>query len=124
VLAALADGSHPFAAVLKAAKNPMVIVGAWRRCARDDGAAVLAASGAVARRWARCRAEWHGFNVLHTAAARVGGLDLGLVPGKGGKSVAGMLGGGVDVLMAARADEIDTAADRGQYVRGLSGPPR
>ena len=27
--------------------------------------------------------DWNGFNVLHTAAARVGGLDLGLVPGRG-----------------------------------------
>ena len=26
---------------------------------------------------------WNGFNVLHTAAARVGGLDLGFVPGRG-----------------------------------------
>ena len=29
------------------------------------------------------RDGWNGFNVLHTAAARVGGLDLGFVPGTG-----------------------------------------
>ena len=38
-------------------------------------------------------ADWNGFAVLHTAAARVGGLDIGFVPGEGGKDVAGMLGG-------------------------------
>jgi NADH-quinone oxidoreductase subunit G len=54
-------------------------------------------------------AEWHGFNVLHTAAARVGALDLGFVPGQGGKDLAGMLGGGVDVLWLLGADEFDTA---------------
>ena len=108
VLAALADGSHPFAAVLQAAKNPMVIVGqgALRRA---DGASVLAAAWAVAGAVGALGAEWHGFNVLHTAAARVGGLDLGFVPGKGGKSVAAMLGGGVDVLWLLAADEFDTS---------------
>jgi NADH-quinone oxidoreductase subunit G len=53
--------------------------------------------------------EWHGFNVLHTAASRVGGLDLGFLPGKGGKGLAAMLGGGVDVLWLLGADEFDTA---------------
>ena len=43
--------------------------------------------------------------MLHTAAARVGGLDLGLVPGKGGLDVAGMLQaaakGALEVLLPA-----------------------
>ena len=39
------------------------------------------------------RDDWNGFNVLHTAAARVGGLDLGFVPGEGGRDVAGILAG-------------------------------
>ena len=54
-------------------------------------------------------ADWHGFNVLHTAAARVGALDLGFVPGPNGKSLAHMLDGGVDVLWLLGADEFDTA---------------
>jgi NADH-quinone oxidoreductase subunit G len=56
---------------------------------------------------------WNGFNVLHTAAARVGGLDLGLVPGKGGLDVAGMLQaartGEIEVLFLLGADEIDVS---------------
>ena len=57
----------------------------------------------------RSTPEWHGFNVLHTAAARVGALDLGFVPGANGKSLAQMLDGGVDVLWLLGADEFDTA---------------
>jgi NADH-quinone oxidoreductase subunit G len=93
-----------FAETLGAAKKPMVILGqgALRRA---DGAAILHAAWALSAR----NADWHGFNVLHTAAARVGGLDLGFVPGPGGKDVAGMLGGGVDVLWLLGADEIEMA---------------
>ncbi len=53
--------------------------------ARPDGAAVLATARAIAERYGMVKDDWNGFNVLHTAAARVGGLDLGLVPGKGGR---------------------------------------
>ena len=106
-LKALLDGSHPFAAVLRDAKKPMIIVGQGA-LARPDGAAVLAASWKLAQTVGALDAEWHGFNVLHTAAARVGGMDLGFLPGPGGLSVGNMLGS-VDVLWLLGADEIDTA---------------
>ncbi len=108
VLASLIDGTHPFAATLMAASKPMIIVGqgALRRA---DGAAVLAAAWKLAAEVGALSDTWHGFNMLHTAAARVGGLDLGFVPGKGGKDVGGMLGGGVDVLWLLGADALDTA---------------
>ena len=55
---------------------------------------------------------WNGFSVLHTAAARVAGLDLGLVPGKGGRDVEAILDGAekgeIDVVYLLGADEIDT----------------
>ena len=58
------------------------------------------------------RADWNGFNVLHHAAARVGGLDLGLVPGQGGRDVAGILDGArsgeTRVVFLIGADELDT----------------
>ena len=106
-LAALRDGSHPFAATLKAAKRPMVLVGQGA-LRRPDGAAVLAAAWQLAADIGALSAEWHGFNVLHTAAARVGALDLGFLPGPGGKDVAAMLGGGVDLLWLLGADELDS----------------
>ncbi len=108
LLAGLRDGSHPFAGVLKNAKKPMLILGAGA-LARPDGAAILAACWALAAGSHMLTPEWHGFNVLHHAASRVGGLDLGFLPGKGGKGLSAMLGGGVDVLWLLGADELDTA---------------
>ena len=108
VLTALHDGSHDFTKALSNAKKPMVIVG-QAALARPDGSAVLAASWRLAASLGALTPEWHGFNVLHTAAARVGALDLGFVPGANGKSLAQMLDGGVDVLWLLGADEFDTA---------------
>jgi len=112
-LADLLAGRHPFAATLKAAKKPMVILGQGA-IARPDGAAVLAAAWALAREVNALRPDWHGFNMLHTAAARVAGLDLGFLPGAGGRDTAGILAGAQDGTIEAvwllGADEIDPAA--------------
>ncbi|HTC09017.1 MAG TPA: NADH-quinone oxidoreductase subunit NuoG [Acetobacteraceae bacterium] len=97
-----------FTQVLRDAKKPMVIVGQGA-LARPDGAAVLAAAWKLAADVGALSADWHGFNVLHTVGGRVGGLDVGFVPGPGGKSVAQMLGGGVDLLWLLAADEVDTS---------------
>jgi NADH-quinone oxidoreductase subunit G len=97
-----------FAEKWKGAKNPLVIVGPGA-IAREDGAAVLA----LARGLATVRDDWNGFAVLHTAASRVGGLDLGLVPGTGGRDVAGILAGAqgkeIEAIFLLGADEIDTS---------------
>jgi len=46
--------------------------------------------------------------VLHSAASRVGGLDLGLVPGEGGLDAPAMAkAGALDVLVNLGADEIE-----------------
>jgi len=105
---ALSNFTGTFADAFRAAKRPMVIVGQGA-LRGGDGAAVLAAAWALLNQCGGLSAEWHGFNVLHTAAARVGGLDLGFVPGPGGKDVAGMMQGGVDLLWLLGADEFDTA---------------
>ncbi len=108
----LAAGKHGFAETLKAAKNPMIIVGQGA-LARADGAAVLAAARKLADAAGVVKDGWNGFNVLHTAAARVGGLDLGFVPGQGGKDVAGILegaqSGAIEVVYLLGADEIDNS---------------
>ncbi|TAJ89581.1 NADH-quinone oxidoreductase subunit NuoG [Reyranella sp.] len=107
----LVDGKLGFFEKLKAARNPLIIVG-MGAVAREDGAAVLAMARELAEKLNAVREDWNGFAVLHTTAARVGGLDLGLVPGEGGRDVAGILAGcekgeiGAVYLLAA--DEIDT----------------
>jgi NADH-quinone oxidoreductase subunit G len=74
---------------------------------RGDGAAVLSAVAKAAVSTGALADGWNGFSVLHTAAARAGGLDIGFVPGDGGLTAAAMAGGGVDVLFLLGADEID-----------------
>ncbi|MEE8663872.1 MAG: NADH-quinone oxidoreductase subunit NuoG [Acetobacter sp.] len=100
----LLDGSNPFAAVLKAAKKPMIILG-HGALTRKDASAIQSSVWKLAEEVGAVGPDWNGFNILHTAASRVAGLDLGFLPGKGGRSVAGMLKGGVEVLWLLGADE-------------------
>ncbi|MFC6444664.1 NADH-quinone oxidoreductase subunit NuoG [Shinella zoogloeoides] len=104
-LSGLIDGSVKFAAKLKKAERPMIIVGQGA-LSRADGLAVLSAVSALAEKVGAVKADWNGLAVLHTAASRVGGLDLGFVPGEGGKTAADMLTG-TDVLFLLGADEMD-----------------
>ncbi|MCH7936621.1 MAG: NADH-quinone oxidoreductase subunit G, partial [Proteobacteria bacterium] len=112
-LKSIASGHHDFAKVLKAAERPMLILGQGA-LARDDGAEILGLARRIAegRGMIDAQSGWNGFNVLHTAAARVGGLDLGFVPGKGGRDTSGILDGagdgGIEVVYLLGADEIDT----------------
>jgi NADH-quinone oxidoreductase subunit G len=111
-LNALATGEHPWAATLRNAKNPMIVVGQGA-LARPDGSHVLGAARSIAESCGLAREDWKGFNVLHHTAARVGGLDLGFVPGPGGHDVEGILAGcksgDIEILYLLGADEIDTS---------------
>ena len=99
-----------FADVLKAAQRPAIIVGA-SALTGEAGPRVLGAVAALAKKFGVVTDGWNGFNVLHHAAARVGGLDLGFVPGAGGLSAVDMVKkGALDVLMLLGADEIDASA--------------
>ena len=104
-LSAVIDGSDKFAAKLKRAKKPLIIIGQGA-LARGDGAAVLAQAAALADSVKAVSGDWNGFAVLHTAASRVGGLDLGFVPGKGAMDAKSMLTD-ADVLFLLGADELD-----------------
>jgi len=110
ILDALADGSHKFAAKLKKAKRPICIIG-MGALARADGAAMLGKARQIAESYGVVTKQWNGFNVLHNAAARVGGLDLGFVPARGGMDIAAMgkaaKASKLDLLWLLGADEID-----------------
>jgi len=110
----LADGNGRFFKVLRKASHPLIIVGQGA-LARADGGAVLAQAARLAGAVDAVRPDWNGFAVLHTAAARVGGLDLGFVPGEGGKNVGEMLGG-TDVLFLLGADELEMARTGNAFV--------
>ncbi len=118
-LASLAKGEGAFFDTLKNAKNPAVIVG-MGGLARDDGAAVLNMAAKLADSIGAVRGDWNGFNVVHTAAGRVGALDLGFVPGDGGKDFAAILEGcgnrEIEFVYNLGADEFDGAKLNGAFV--------
>jgi NADH-quinone oxidoreductase subunit G len=113
VLKSIIDGSHDICGEMVNAKRGMIIVG-QSALARDDGGQILHGLKAIAEKTDLVTAEWNGFNVLHDAAARVGGLDLGLLPGAGGRDVAGIVAGAksgdVKLVYLLGADEIDASA--------------
>ena len=114
-LGKLLDGKTGFAKVLKDANRPMIIVGQGA-LARPDGAAVQHLTYEIAKKFGMVNASsgWNGYNVLHTAAARVGGLDIDFVPGEGGMDTDGIIAaagkGDLDVVYLLGADEIDMHA--------------
>jgi NADH-quinone oxidoreductase subunit G len=108
-LSALARDDTDFSRALKAAERPALILGQGA-LARQDGGAILKAAAAAAQALGVVREGWNGWNVLHTAAARVGGLDLGFVPGEGAKTARQMVAkGALDVLFLLGADELPLA---------------
>jgi NADH-quinone oxidoreductase subunit G len=106
-LADVAAGAHAFASVLKDAEHGVVIVG-MGALARPDGAAIASLAARAAQ--IDGKDGWNGYSVLHTAAARVGALDVGFVPDAGGRNAAQMAApGALDLLFLLGADEIDIA---------------
>jgi NADH-quinone oxidoreductase subunit G len=106
LLAALPQAAS---AALAKAERPAIILG----MAALAIPGVFAAARGLADRFALVRDGWNGWNILHDAAARVGGLDLGLVAAGG---VAGIMGdSGLRAVFLLGADEIDTAAFKGVF---------
>jgi NADH-quinone oxidoreductase subunit G len=116
-LAAIANGSHPFAKVLSDAKRPMIILGSGA-LTRADGAAILALAariagdtGMIGPAGSHAEGGWNGFNILHTAASRVAALDLNFLPGANGRDVAGIVQGAqkgeIELIYLLGADEFE-----------------
>ncbi|MES2035632.1 MAG: NADH-quinone oxidoreductase subunit NuoG, partial [Pseudomonadota bacterium] len=104
------QSSGDFIDALKGAQRPAIIVGQGALTG-EGGAAALKAIAGLAQTYGVVRDGWNGWNVLHSAAARVGGLDLGFLPGEGGLTALEMVKpGALDVLFLLGADEIEASA--------------
>ncbi|AFX98788.1 NADH dehydrogenase (quinone), G subunit [Candidatus Endolissoclinum faulkneri L2] len=123
-LVEIMNGSHSFANILNNAKRPMIIVG-MGALARSDGSAILDTALKIASNTGMLNSGhidnkknsipikiWNGFNVLHTAASRVAGLDMGFLPHNDGRDVAGIIegvkSGTVKLVYLLGADEVDS----------------
>jgi NADH-quinone oxidoreductase subunit G len=106
----LADiGRHSFAEAMRKSERPLIIVGA-DVFARPDGAAVASLAAKAALDLGAIKDGWNGFSVLHTAASRVGALDLSFAPAAGGLNALQMAAAGtLDMLFLLGADEIEIA---------------
>jgi NADH-quinone oxidoreductase subunit G len=105
------QGTHPFVKRIEQAKKPMLILGQGA-LKRQDGEVIWGLARRVAEKFGFIRNEWNGFNVLHTAAARVGGLDVGFVPlGERAYTteqiITGTRSGDIECLFLLGADEMD-----------------
>lgn len=117
-LRAVAEGRHPFAAELAAAKRPAVVIG-QRALQRNDGDAVHKCVERMVRHVPALMpadGSWNGLNVLHAAANTVGALDLGFDETlKGNRWVDQHRSGGAStqpwsrakVLFLCGADDVD-----------------
>jgi len=92
-----------FGKVMKGAKNPLIILGNGA-ITRDDGAALL---NFVMKQAQQFRAK---FCFLHTAASRVGGMEIGFTPPSAFEL------SNMDVVYLLGADEIDTVALADKFV--------
>ncbi len=113
-LQAVLAGSSDFSKELENAQNPMIILGNGALVGAD-GEAVLALAGEVAEKYGMIRDGWNGFNVLHQAASRVAGLDMGFLPSSAGKSAREMAGA-LDVVFLMSADEMDMTGFNDSFV--------
>jgi NADH-quinone oxidoreductase subunit G len=126
VLEQILVGSHPVAKKLKAAKAPMLILG-QAALNRADGKSIWTLCAEIAEKYGLIYEgkgapgeNWNGFNILHTAASRVGGLDMGFVPGKNGLGTLEILkkaeSGEMKLVYLLGADEIDTSKLKDTFV--------
>ena len=110
-LSQMSAGTHKFAKALADAKRPLIIVGQGA-ITRTDGHSVLGHAAKTAVACGAVTEGWNGFSVLHTAAARVGGLDLCFLPredgGLGTRDIlAGAKSGAIEMVYLLGTDEID-----------------
>ncbi len=109
-LESIINDKHDFTKVLKKAKRPMVIVGSGV-FTRSDADVVQHLVHKLCERYGIASKDWNGYNALHTAASRVGGLAMKFIPQKGGKDTKAMLHaakkGDLKLLYLYGADEID-----------------
>lgn len=87
--------TRQFREVLDKAQRPMLILGQGA-LSRPDGGLIYDLALALARECGMIKSDWNGFNILHTAAARVAGLDLDFLPKIGGWDTAAILRGAAE----------------------------
>lgn len=80
VLNNLLNGDVEFLKEMQESAKPAIIVGN-SVFERPDSSAVKDALKKLVESTNAVTSEWNGYNIMHTAASRVGALDIGFLPG-------------------------------------------
>ncbi|QXK91920.1 NADH-quinone oxidoreductase subunit G [Neoehrlichia mikurensis] len=120
ILQDIFNNQHSFCEVLNKAKKPMLIIG-QDGLIGDNANAILVLASKIAEKFNMIQEQWNGFNVLHKAAARVGGLDVGFIPKNFSnidvlKILKKAECGDIDVLYLLGADEINLSSSKLSFV--------
>lgn len=110
ILEDMAKGKGDFFKSFKEAERPMIIVG-MGAFAREDGAQIAKLIAEIGLKAQIVKDGWNGFNVLHTAAARVGALDIGFLPKDGGLNTNQIIEN-CETIILLGADEIEVQKDK------------
>jgi len=96
----IADGSHSFAEKFRSAERPVVLMGmsAFQNGNSASMYKALEQLGATSN-LINAEDDWNGIGFLHTAAGRVGGLEIGFTPGPDAKN------NDIKFLFLANADD-------------------
>lgn len=114
VLEEILSGKHEVVNQIKMSQKPMIILGV-QLVSLEDGGDIITLCKLIAEKYNFIQENWNGFNILQTAAARVGGLDVGFVPGKNGFSVQDILEK-CKLVYLLGGDEVDMAKLKGKFV--------
>ncbi len=119
ILLEIAAGTHPLVQRLQQAKRPVLIMGE-DLMSRADGNDIHQTAALIAEKYGFVKPDWNGFNILHKAASRVGGLDVGFIPTNKGKNTRQILEaarkGDIAVLYLLGADELDLQGFKNCFV--------
>lgn len=109
-LQALANGDSSYSKILKAAKKPMLIVGA-DLLNQAYSRQILKLIAQITDTYNMISEDWNGYNVLHKTASRVGAMDIGFVPTGKGRNASEIIkaatNGELKILYLLGADELN-----------------
>ncbi|PIR33787.1 MAG: NADH-quinone oxidoreductase subunit G [Alphaproteobacteria bacterium CG11_big_fil_rev_8_21_14_0_20_44_7] len=115
IIEQIVSGKHEFAKILKNAERPMLILGSGV-LTHKDSLTIQQSAQKLAEKYGLIANGWDGYNVIHTAASRVAGLDLGFVPPDNASGVKEIEAGKLSVVYLLAADEIDTSKLKNKFV--------
>jgi NADH-quinone oxidoreductase subunit G len=126
ILEKILKGRHPICAQLRNSKYPMLILGQGA-LRREDGQSLLYLAHQIAEKYGFVQKtkpqqleHWNGFNVLQTAASRVGALDLGVIPLTEGYGLKELMESvsqkKIKAVYLLSADEIDMACLKSAFI--------